>query len=353
MRKAERKAKRGLIQTIRFLFPSLEPQPRFQGSLNRVLILAQEKMGDAILLTSLVALLRQIAPKAVIDIAAMSPVKSPVFSYYEHDSHIRHVYHVKANYFRFLRQAGKQRYDVLINTKDHPSFNFLLITCLIPARFKAGIAHAFHDGFFHWMADFDFHRPMVEKYHAFAGFFGYPVKTFVRPYIPDGPVSEDVQVWVRENQDACIGINLSAGQPKREWPVEAWQNLLKNLDAPVVVFAMPDRLQDKQMLEKTFGCVRSTPVTRSIFDVAALMRPLSLLITPDTSLIHVASCVQTPVVGLYTAETVHQSRFAPFGIPFERVLSETKNVRDIPVRAVEEGVRRLRERKRQEIRKKK
>lgn len=342
MRKSERKAKQILINGVRLFSPRVAPVEQFSGDLDRVLIYAQEKMGDAILLTSLLALIQHNAPGVVIDVASMSPVKSPVFSFFEHDSLVRHVYHVKENYFQFIRQARQQRYDVIINTKDHPSFNFLLLTTLIPARYKVGIAHESHHGFFHWMADFDFHAHMVNKYSAILDFFGAENSQPMRPYIPDGPVSSQIQLWTQHMDELfLLGINLSAGHHRREWPLEAWRKMLSRIQDPTIIFSMPGRKHDKIQLEKEFDHVISTPATKSIFDVAALMKHVGLLVTPDTSLIHVASCVETPVVGLYTSETVHQKRFSPYGIPFKSVVSLTRNIADIPVQPVVQAVRKM------------
>ncbi len=342
MRKAEKKTKQGLIRLLKRLSPWISKAP-FNGPCGRILILGQEKLGDAILMTSLIRGLRQILPGAEIDVAAMSILKSPVFAFFENDPDIHTVWHVKENYFAFLKQAGRRRYDVLINTKDHPSFNFLILTVLIGARYKAGLDHPGHHGFYHWLAGADFHQPMASKYAELLGFLSHEKPESRRPSIPPGPVTGGIRsVSAQLKGRHAIGINLSAGHPAREWPVSSWRRLIEKISEPVVVFSMPGRLADKQTLEKEFSQVIPTPETASVFDVAALMTPLEMLISPDTSLIHIASATVTPVIGLYTCEIVHQKRFAPFQIPYQRVISPDRTVAGIPVEAVLDAIKNLR-----------
>jgi heptosyltransferase III len=108
-----------------------------------------------------------------------------------------------------------------------------------------------------------------------------------------------------------------------------------------VVFAMPDRAADKRRLESRVRSILPSPETRSIFDVGAILRRLSLLVTPDTALVHAASCFNVPVAGLYRSDPVHLERFFPYGVPHRLAVSPTSRVADIPVEAVLAAVREL------------
>ncbi len=52
------------------------------------------------------------------------------------------------------------------------------------------------------------------------------------------------------------------------------------------------------------------------------------------SLIHVASCANNPVIGLYRKATQDISRFGPFLISCELVISKTGEVGDIAVKTI-------------------
>lgn len=325
----DRKAKRLLTASILKLIGRVPVKDRFDGSLKRICILAQEKLGDAILLTPLIGQLRYHFPELEIHVVAYSDVQS----FFRYDPNIQAVYYGKADYIRYFQTLKKQQFDLLFNTKDHASFTFLYQSRLIPARFRVGIWHEQHSGFFHHLIDVDFNRHMIEKNCALLQFLNVvPGQGACRPYIPPGPVSSEIHECASAiPKKKCVGINLSAGEKSREWSFEKWQTLISQLPEPIIIFSMPDRLEEKEMLENEFGHVVKTPPTRSIYDVAELMRPLLLLVTPDTALVHAASSTGTPVVGLYRKDPVHLLRFGPYGIPNRQIVSVSSFVEDIGV----------------------
>jgi ADP-heptose:LPS heptosyltransferase len=163
-----------------------------------------------------------------------------------------------------------------------------------------------------------------------------------RPYLPDVPPSTALTGWLKEKRGSnIIGVNLSAGEKVREWSLEKWRMLLGKLDQPVILFAMPGRFGDKQKLEAEFPDIIPTPVTESLYDAGHLIGRCRTLVSPDTSLIHVASCYNTPVVGLYRADENHLRRFAPYLVPNRTVVSPSYRIEDISVEHVLGALREL------------
>jgi len=339
IRAANQSVKRFLIRVLRTALGSVEQKPRFEGSLDSIAILAQEKMGDAILLTPLFRNVRRAYPAVKIHVIAMSPI----YPFFESDPHVDVVYRVKQNWIAYLSRIRNERFDVLFSTKDHPSFSFLLQSRLIKARFRVGIYHPYHEGFFHHLIERDFHQHIVEKNCALLDFLNIPyTREDCRPYLPEEKISDAVKTFVSLTKHRkCIGINLSAGESNREWPLKKWKAFLAKVKRPMVVFATADRIADKRILEKSFDHVISSPQTRSIREAGEMIRCLGVLVSPDTSLIHVASCTRTRVVGLYKADRDHVRRFYPYMIPNRMIISKTNRVEDIPVESVVGAVEEL------------
>jgi heptosyltransferase-3 len=318
--------------------PKAFPVPHVRN----VIILAQEKLGDAILLTPLLYFLKTAAPTTTIHVVTFGKNRE----FYEADPHVDRVFAVKPNIFAALRELRRNRYDVLINTKDHPSFSFLILTRLIKTDFRLGIFHPYHKGFFDHCITLDFHRHTVEKNCAFLTALKIPFNAAeCRPRLPPVPASTAIREFtarLHSIPSPQIGVNLSAGEFDREWPLEKWRELLiKFPHTQFAVFAMPDKKKAKTYLETTFSHCTATPETTNIFDVAELLKYLDLLITPDTSLIHVCSCLNVPVVALYRSHLNHRSHFSPFRIPHRMVVSSTMFVHDIPVTPVVAAVHEL------------
>ena len=333
------KIKKGLVKIILFLIGALKQKETFEGELKSIIILAQEKFGDAILLTPLLRNLRRASPDLEIHVMTNSPINS----FFERDPNVTAVHKGKNHYISLFKLRRAKEFDVLFCSKDHPSFTFLYQSRLLKARYRVGIHHAYHVGFFHHLIDVDFHQHVIEKNCALLDYLNlqYTQKD-CRPYFPECKVSDEIKQFVLNiSGKKNIGVNLSAGQKEREWPVKKWANLIDSIDAPVVVFAMPDRREDKETLERSHANVITSPATASIYEVGAILQHLDVLISPDTSLIHVASCYDVKVVGLYKSNVIHIERFYPYLVEHRKCISTTDFVEDIPVEDVIKNVRDL------------
>jgi ADP-heptose:LPS heptosyltransferase len=286
-------------------------------------------LGDAILLTPLINNLKRAIPHAQIHIIT----NSPIVSFYKNDPNIDEVHKGKNHYISLFKLIKSHKFDILFCTKDHPSFTFLYQSRLIRARFRVGIEHPYHHGFFNYLIKLDFHKHVIEKNCALLDYMGITyTKENCRPYLPEGNPSAKIKQFADKILNKkYIGINLSAGDKQREWSLDKWIQLVSHIEQRIIVFAMPDRYEDKEEIENKFDHVLSSPPTESIDEVAALLKNLTLLISPDTSLIHLASCVNVNVVGLYNSDIIQAERFYPYLIEYKKCISPTRDIEDIPV----------------------
>ena len=316
-------------------------QPPYTGTLNSMVLLAQEKYGDAILLTPLIALLKQKCPGAAIHVVTFSKA---TYLFFLSDRNIDRLYCTKGNVLRYYREILGKQFDLLFNTKDHPSTSFLMQSIIIRAGKKTGIDSPYHRGIYDYLVDMDFHTPVALKNCALLAILG---KSFhpeeCRPYIPEKSVSETVRSFLDSMEEHIrIGINISAGGPTRYWTGENWQKLIEAFpDERFIVFSAPGDLQEKKRLELRCPNIVRSPATANLYEAWLLAGKLRVLVTPDTALVHVASCSGTPVVGLYGMAPQDQSRFRPFLIRSVIVVSPTALVSDIKPEAVIAGVREL------------
>jgi heptosyltransferase-3 len=323
---------------LSLLFRPIEQQPRFSGPLESVILFCQEKLGDAILFTPLIANLQRAFPDCSITLLAFGTAAADFFS---NDPNVTTVYNVKDKRHRILRDLRRRRFDLLYSPKDHLSFSAIFYARILRARIRVGIDHPLHRGFFNHLLRLEFHMPVIEKNCALLGYLGINyTKAQCAPRLPPHRLSDDVQSFLDSTDlRGAIGINLSAGEADREWSLDKWSALINALDRKVVIFSMPPRQADKLMLESSFPKAIPTPATTTIFDAAAIVAGLDLMISPDTSLIHGAACVNTPVVGLYRADMDHYARFAPYMVLHRMIISPTYLVEDISVHEVAEAAR--------------
>jgi ADP-heptose:LPS heptosyltransferase len=296
------------IRLLKSLFGTIEETAPTGAVPGSIAILAQERFGDVILLSPLLRILKRAVP--AIRIAAVSVTSSA--DYLRYDANVDAVIRAKPPTLQALRHLSSQRFDMVFNTKDHPSFTFLYLTRRIRAARRVGIFHPLHEGFFDHMIRVDPLESRVKTNCALLDHLGiYYSEEDLGPYMPEGPVSKEVGDFAESIRGKRpVGVNLSASGAPKEWPVERWMDLLRRTAEPTVVVSMPKHLELKRALEGRFDHVIPSPPTRSIFDVGRVIEQLGLLVSTDTALIHVASCFDTPVLALYKIGSDLQ-RFPP------------------------------------------
>ena len=322
-----------IARTLQLLVHIKPSQKPIISELKSVVILAQEKLGDSILLTPLLKNLRHYFPDCEIHLICFSTASA---NFFRNDPHITAIHQVKKEFGNYFRHVLCRKFDILFNTKDSPSTNFLLQCALIRAQYKVGHRHQYHDGLFHYFLDVDFHTSMALKNCALLSLLKVKLdKEKCRPYLPPAPVSRAMTAWLEQSTSrACIGLNISAGSPARYWSEEKWSTLITQFsEQQFIIFAAPQDSASKQRLEQHRN-VTATPATGNLYEVGLLVNKVQLLITPDTAMVHVASCYAIPVIGLYTAAPQDMSRFAPYLVDYELISSNTPNVGDIEVGVV-------------------
>ena len=341
--KKDWKKKRRFRQSFACLLQKVLRKPYRKGSYNgprnSLVILAQEKFGDAILLTPLLKNLKTLFPGNSVTVITFSKA---VFGFFQSDPHVDAIYYTKGNPVRYISSVLFQKFDILFNTKDHPSTNFLLQSLLVPARCKIGIQNKYHTGIYDYLVKADFHAPIALKNCGLLELLGADIRTEqCRPYIPPMTVSESVSSFVASmKKHTFTGINISAGLPTRQWTEKNWRQLVGAFPGEMfIVLSAPGDIEQKKSIEKQCGNVFPSPETKNLHEANLILEKLKLLVTPDTAMVHVASCANTPVIGLYGQAPQDQSRFAPFLIDYRMVISATSLVRDIEPEKVIDALR--------------
>ncbi|MBM3162123.1 MAG: glycosyltransferase family 9 protein [Chlorobi bacterium] len=339
--KKQRRFRQKFARLLQMLLQKPLLQPPYTGALSNIVILAQEKYGDAILLTSLLKLLKKNFPETSVHVVTFSRA---VYGFFQSDRNIDRLHLAKHKAWRYYREILTKRFDLLFNTKDHPSTSFLLHSLVIRAARKAGIDCEFHRGIYDYLVDLDYHTPVALKNCGLLSILGKPfLPEECRPYIPEHPVSEPLRSFVESlHEHSCIGLNISAGGPTRYWTEENWKKLVEAFpDERFIVFSAPGDLPEKHRLELQCQNIVRSPATANLYEARLLVQKLRLLVTPDTALVHVASCSGTPVLGLYGIAPQDQSRFRPLLIKSIMVVSPTALVSDIKPETVIAGTREL------------
>lgn len=315
-------------------------QKPFSGPLRSVVILARECFGDVIMLTPLIAALKKQHPETKIYIVAFTRI---AYSFFSTDKNVEAVYHAKRDLGRYLFRFLPKKYDILFNSKDHHSTSFNLHSRLIRARFRVGFRGNGNEALFDHLlglpAGAHESRRNLALFQAIDG----ATPEMPRPYIPEMPVSDEVRELLRQlPKDEYVGINISAGTPGGHRTVEQWSELIRSFpDERFIVFSAPGDLEEKRRIEAPNPNVLATPPTKNLYEVWKILDRLKLLVTPDTSLVHVAACSDKPVVALYRHNPNDSMAFAPLSTRREVLTSPTQEVMDIENGTVRDALERM------------
>jgi ADP-heptose:LPS heptosyltransferase len=129
-----------------------------------------------------------------------------------------------------------------------------------------------------------------------------------------------------------VGINLEgAVKGKKIKFSELWQicqGLHKaNNNIQVIILTTPSNLQSiyEKVTESSLDYVVTSYKTNTILDVAALISQLDLIITPDTSIVHIASAFNKPVVTIHENNQDSYQLFSPVSNLNKTVFSPKKS----------------------------
>ncbi len=282
----------------------------------KVLITQLGCIGDMILLTPLFVQIKNDYPDALIDLIA-SKTNHHVIDYHPLINHVFIFDKSPSKLLKFIFDIRNIKYDIYIDPKDHISTESRIIAKICRAQKKVGFQKD-NDKIFSNIIPSDkdnFFRHSVHRNLNAGKIAGFSNNSLIKPKLFPGTDSINyLNHFINtEAINNYIVINLSAGGPHRIPETNFWKDIVKYLskiNKQIVlsyVGAESEIADELSTISKNVIKFKS----RSINDVTALISKASLLISPDTSLIHIASAFDTPVIGLYEDKQANINKFLP------------------------------------------
>jgi heptosyltransferase III len=317
------------------IYSRRRPAPKEIGPVARILLVRTDKIGDAIISTPVISALRGVYPAARIDIllGERNKVAAPLLP------QIDSVLVTSRNWrqrFRTLREIRARGYDLAINLVQADSLTAGFFTALSSARVKVGAA-----GTSAPYLDIVVDQPLAPHPH---------VIRLLRLLEPLGInvelseaklqmlVSSDSLAFARQALGPApagasrVMVNISASSPRKFWGVARYAALARTLQAKGMEVLLVGAPPDRQRLDKIAAQsgARAIAPRDDIMEFAALLSFADVVVSPDTSTIHIAAALGKPVVALVN-DPVTAIEWAPWGVP-NRVLGG-----DVPVTEIDEA----------------
>ena len=114
-------------------------------------------------------------------------------------------------------------------------------------------------------------------------------------------------------------LNISAGSDYRQWSIDKNIELLtsifeKDNKVNFVITSSPKEIEKAEAIKSFFpNRVEVFTKTYDILDIAAIISKSELVITPDTSITHLAAAFRIPIIVLYSTLASHSKEWEPLG----------------------------------------
>ncbi|MFA5803632.1 MAG: glycosyltransferase family 9 protein [Melioribacteraceae bacterium] len=314
------------------------------SSIKKILIVRLGKIGDLVVTSFVFEVLKEKYPHLEIHLLTLSSNKEVL----KYNPRLAKVIYTKKNLSLYLKLNAlrKESYNMILDFNDNPSTTSALIFKFVSAQIKAGYDFSKYERYINFKVTpiKKENSHIIERMNNFLFQLGIEAdEKLVKPFFYLG--SEELGEV--ENELSSVGkskhliaVNLSAGAKIRYWEIEKWNQLLHLINDSyknyffLLLSTEKDRMQQR-LLASSLGienCIEGK--LASIQHFAAYIKSADMLITPDTSAVHIASAFGIPTLALYPNPEWNYVSWQPYRISHRSIKSSTENVNDISVQEV-------------------
>ncbi len=287
----------------------------------RVLFVRHERIGDTLISFPVVDVLKKEYPNWEVSwVTAPRSIDLIV-----DDPRFKNVFVYTKNVFKdlvMLYRARQEKFDIAIDLINGDSVSALALSHLAaPGAYKIGVGKCHHADYYHVNARHPFsytNRHTLESTLDLVSCLGInPSKAerFCPPYVGKNKENAMMEILsalpVAVEGRPLVGVNISSGEPSRTWGLKNFRRVIEKLleryeEPGFIVIAAPSYFATGKALVESFDRrVNTLPRAVDICTLAALISRLNLLITADTSLVHIARSYRIPVVGLHRGQKIN------------------------------------------------
>lgn len=334
MKKIESLSKNLLLKILMFFNPIKKqtPLPHFTNNSN-LLFIRLNRIGDALVTTPLFDEIKnQIGCKIFIladrknhFVFRNNPAIDEVIVF---EKGLKGLFSVN-------RIIKENNIKAVIDLHDDVSTTVSFLIALSNVKYKFGLRKSNSNIYSHVVDRLDSTKNhVIDRNLNLASLFGIKIdkkKVSVKFY----PTEKEEKIAITQltilnpNNKFLVGINISAGSFARFWGIENYIKLYSSLsifDVKVIIFCSENELLfAKKITDKK----NIYPVTKDFGIFASAIMKLNFLITPDTSVVHIASIKKIPTFGLYVKYNTKDMIWSPYNTDFEAVVTEEPTLKNI------------------------
>jgi ADP-heptose:LPS heptosyltransferase len=307
---------------------------------NNVLFLRYDRIGDMVISTPVFRELKKVIPNINILVLASKNNKNVLKDNpYVDEIIINNKNNLLSDFFKLIK-LRKRNLDVCIDF-DHSVIPHSIIRLRIINPKK--IISVVKDGRYGVRGDelvmYDFFTKKKENMH-FRDIWLQTIKpfgiesTFNNYDLFTSPKQDKVasNFLLKYAKQFKIGINLEGAVTGKKIQDIELENICKKIkkkhkDIQIILLSAPEKFKKVNQLrdKMNLNYVVTSYKTNTIQDIAALIKNLDLIITPDTSISHISSTYQKPIITIHENNQDSYKLFAPTSLLNRTVFSKSKD----------------------------
>lgn len=303
----------------------------------KILIIRPEKIGDLFIALPLADRIKKAAPHIKISVLTSDDAAVLI----REDPRFDKIFIYRKNFQHDMENLFAMRdenYDVVFDLVGRDSVLSLISGQLVSRRaYRITIGKNEHKKYFDYVFDLRRNNTGHVIANTMRALEAFDLKyteedCYVSPFLSEKSKTKAQEYFKSIGGDrSLLGYNISAGGDGRTWPFHKSEELLEKIresykDCEIILLCTPaDRDKAMQIKNSLTFRVEIIPDNLSLSDVSAIIRGLDCLITPDTSLVHIARSFRVPVVAIYARNLDNYKIWKPFGQGHGQVISDDNN----------------------------
>lgn len=313
----------------------------------KVLFLRQDRIGDVLISTPTIKILKEKFVDVRFDIllskynvSAKGSLGNLVNKFWVYDKSFLST-------LKLLFFLKKEKYDLIIDLMDKPSRTSKFIISILKPKYCVGLDNG-GDIYTHPIQPLvrtEFH--IVERTAQLLLAFGIvPAEQNLELsyYLNSELIDEAKKLLGNKQKKYRLGINLMGSNITRFWGEENHIALFKmikenNLDVECILFSVPKNEENARNIARQGNC-RIAPLSSSLDLFVAMLKTCDIILTPDTSAVHISSALKIPCICLFEQSfwEHHGVNWTPYNCPYKELSTSTGSMKNIPVSDVFQAI---------------
>ena len=314
----------------------------FKGKVKKILLLRQDRIGDLLVSVPTIKLLRKYNPYIQIDIllskknvAAISSVIDYIDDYFVYDKKIFAT-------LKLIKKLRWKKYDLLIDMYDNVSTTSNFFIKFSNAKDSLGFQKA-EDYHCTYLVPLPSKKEVhiVDRVAQLLLTFGIESsreKLELDYRIDNNAFVEAKKQLGEKTSKIRLGINLSGSSKSKFWGLDNYILFINELNKyyehiEVILFSTGDYQSETNLIIANTTS-KAAPLVETFNEYAAMISTCSIIVTPDTAAVHLASAFKIPCICLFQVLPANHDDYmlpwTPYKIPF-KALTTTGRLNEIKV----------------------